>query len=173
MSLAALVYLKQTGQLNISARFDVVTVDATREPPLSRSLKMPLNSPPPEKEAGETPGTLYVVATPIGNRDDITIRALKTLASVDLVAAEDTRHTSKLLAMHSITARLISLQEHNEARRTPRASGQAGQRQPHRSGSDAGTPSVSDPGFRLVTAAVAGRPPRGPHPRRQRRLSPP
>ena len=66
-----------------------------------------------------TPGILYVVATPIGNRDDITLRALNTLGHVDLVAAEDTRHTGRLLAHHHIKCRMTSFHEHNENERTP------------------------------------------------------
>lgn len=115
---------------------------------------MPLNSPPTEKNAAARPGTLYVVATPIGNRDDITLRALKTLGSVDIVAAEDTRHTAKLMTMHGISARLVSFQEHNEAGRIPELLAKLIDGKSIALVSDAGTPSVSDPGFRLVTAAV-------------------
>jgi 16S rRNA (cytidine1402-2'-O)-methyltransferase len=100
-------------------------------------------------------GTLYVVATPIGNQEDITLRALRILAAVDLVASEDTRHTRKLLAYHGIRARLVSFHEHNEAERT----GELVERLKAGSRvalvSDAGTPLVSDPGYRLVCAAAA------------------
>lgn len=116
---------------------------------------MPSTSAPPEATRPARPGTLYVVATPIGNRDDITLRALKILASVDRVAAEDTRHTGKLLAMHGISARLVSFEEHNESRRTPELLGRLHAGEAIALVSDAGTPSVSDPGYRLVTAAVA------------------
>lgn len=115
---------------------------------------MPLNSSPPEKNASARTGTLYVVATPIGNRDDITLRALKTLGAVDLVAAEDTRHTAKLMTMHDISARLVSFQEYNEAGRIPELIDKLTVGKSIALVSDAGTPSVSDPGFRLVTAAV-------------------
>jgi 16S rRNA (cytidine1402-2'-O)-methyltransferase len=95
---------------------------------------------------------LYVVATPIGNLADITIRALEVLRQVDLIAAEDTRHTSVLLRRYEIEKPLTSLHEHNEARRTAELIERL------RAGAkvalltDAGIPSVSDPGFRLVAA---------------------
>ncbi len=99
-----------------------------------------------------SPGTLYVVATPIGNLEDISARALRILGGVELVAAEDTRHTRKLLNHFGLTTRLLSLHEHNEAQRA------AELLETLRSGasvalvSDAGTPCISDPGFRLVAA---------------------
>ena len=95
---------------------------------------------------------LYVIASPIGNLGDITIRALEVLRQVDLIAAEDTRHTSVLLHRYEIRKPLTSLHEHNEARRTAELVERL------RAGAsialltDAGTPSVSDPGFRLITA---------------------
>lgn len=100
------------------------------------------------------PGTLYLIATPIGNLEDISLRALRILREVDAVAAEDTRHTRKLLARHGIPARLVSLHEHNERARTPEliARLRAGQR--IALVSDAGTPGVSDPGQVLVRAAA-------------------
>lgn len=100
------------------------------------------------------PSGLYVVATPIGNLDDITIRAVKTLDGVDLVAAEDTRHTSRLLAHYGIRTPLISYHEHNEAQRTPQLVEKIRAGSAVALVSDAGTPSVSDPGFRLVRAAI-------------------
>jgi 16S rRNA (cytidine1402-2'-O)-methyltransferase len=101
------------------------------------------------------PGTLYLIATPIGNLEDISLRALRILREVDVVAAEDTRHTRKLLAHHGIPARLVSLREHNERARTPElvARLQAGER--IALVSDAGTPGLSDPGQVLVRAAAA------------------
>ncbi len=100
-------------------------------------------------------GPLYIIATPIGHLDDITLRALRTLGEVDLVAAEDTRHTARLLSHHGIQANLISFHEHNEAERTADLISRLEAGEAVAVVSDAGTPSVSDPGFRLVRAAVA------------------
>ncbi|UCD82931.1 MAG: 16S rRNA (cytidine(1402)-2'-O)-methyltransferase [Desulfobacterales bacterium] len=104
--------------------------------------------------SGDTPGTLYVVATPIGHRDDITIRALKVLADVDLVAAEDTRKTRKFLTLHGISNRLISYHDHNETERTPQLIAKLKSGASMALVSNAGTPTVSDPGYRLIEAAV-------------------
>ena len=101
------------------------------------------------------PGTLYVVATPIGNRDDITLRALNILRGVDLIAAEDTRKTRKFLEFHAIKASLISYHEHNEAERTPKLVAKLGTGVSIALVSNAGTPTVSDPGYRLITEALA------------------
>jgi 16S rRNA (cytidine1402-2'-O)-methyltransferase len=101
------------------------------------------------------PAGLYVVATPIGNRDDITLRAIRTLAAVDMVAAEDTRDTARLLRGYGIDAKLISYHEHNEARRTPQLLQRLEEGERIALVSDAGTPSVSDPGYRLIQAAAA------------------
>ena len=99
-------------------------------------------------------GALYVVATPIGNRDDITIRALNILGQVDLVAAEDTRHTGRLLAHHNIKCRMISFHEHNERERTPDLINRLKAGSSVALVSNAGTPSVSDPGYRLVKETI-------------------
>jgi len=98
-------------------------------------------------------GTLYLVATPIGNLEDITLRAIRTLAEVTLVAAEDTRTTRKLLTHHGIKQRLLSYNEHNMKARTPRLL-QALEAGDVALAADAGTPGVSDPGYELSRAAL-------------------
>jgi 16S rRNA (cytidine1402-2'-O)-methyltransferase len=99
-------------------------------------------------------GTLYLVATPIGNLSDITHRALQVLRDVDLIACEDTRHTHKLLSHYGITTKTVSYHEHNEQQRAAHLIDQLQQGQNIAIVSDAGTPSISDPGFRLVRAAI-------------------
>ena len=101
-----------------------------------------------------TPGILYVVATPLGNRDDITLRALNVLRDVELIAAEDTRKTGGFLTLHTIKNNLISYHEHNEAERTPMLIAKLQQGVSIALVSNAGTPTVSDPGYRLIEAAL-------------------
>ena len=101
------------------------------------------------------PGTLFVVATPIGNLEDLSFRALRTLREVNLIAAEDTRRTAKLLAHYEIRCSMVSLREHNETRETPRLLARLAEGEDIALVSDAGTPGISDPGARLVRAAHA------------------
>lgn len=116
---------------------------------------MPLNSPTDDRKDKIEKGKLYIVATPIGNKDDITLRAVKVLGEVDLIAAEDTRETGKLLAYHKIKNNLISYHEHNETRRAPGLINKLEKGLSIALVSDAGTPSVSDPGYRLINDAIA------------------
>lgn len=113
---------------------------------------LPIAEPHPP----EGSGVLYVVSTPIGNREDITIRALNVLQQADWIAAEDTRRTGRLLKNHGIDSRLISYHEHNEDRRTPDLIAKLLSGNSVALVSNAGTPSVSDPGFRLIEQAAAG-----------------
>lgn len=108
-----------------------------------------------DSRKGELKGTLYVVATPIGNLDDLSPRAARTLASVDVVAAEDTRHSGRLLSHLGIQKRMVALHDHNEKDRT---AGILTELQAGRDValiSDAGTPLISDPGYVLVREARA------------------
>ncbi len=122
---------------------------------------MPDHAAPPPEPAAPTPETtavqpgLVLVATPIGNLQDITLRALDRLKQADLIACEDTRHSGRLLQHYQIDRPLVSLNEHNEARRIPELIDRI------RGGavvaliSDAGMPTVSDPGQRLTHAVIA------------------
>ncbi|MBW1833775.1 MAG: 16S rRNA (cytidine(1402)-2'-O)-methyltransferase [Deltaproteobacteria bacterium] len=107
---------------------------------------MPLNSPINDSGKKNREGNLYIVATPIGNRDDITIRALNILEQADTIAAEDTRHTGRFLSHHKIKGNLVSYHEHNEKLKQGLSVALV---------SNAGTPSVSDPGYCLIKSAIA------------------
>ncbi len=100
-------------------------------------------------------GTLYVVGTPIGNLEDITLRALRVLREVDLIACEDTRHTRTLLKRHGIATPLVSYHEHNERERAPQLVRRLVAGEDIALVTDAGMPGISDPGFHVVTGALA------------------
>ncbi len=101
------------------------------------------------------PGTLFVVATPIGNLEDITLRALRVLREVAVIAAEDTRRTAHLLARHAITTATTSLHQHNEGRKSAAIIARLERGDNVALVSDAGTPTVSDPGQELIRDAIA------------------
>jgi 16S rRNA (cytidine1402-2'-O)-methyltransferase len=119
-----------------------------------------VNLPKPERELGDlsegpvSPGTLYLVATPIGNLDDITHRAVKVLGAVDLIAAEDTRKTKILLDHYAIVKPMTSYFSYNEHHRTPQLVEKLRQGQSIALVSDAGTPGISDPAFLIVRSAL-------------------
>lgn len=100
------------------------------------------------------PGTLYVVATPIGNLEDMTFRAIRVLQTVDVIAAEDTRHTGKLLQHFQIKTPQISYHEHNRTQRLPELLAQLQRGQSIALVTDAGMPGISDPGYELVSACA-------------------
>ena len=105
--------------------------------------------------SAESSGTLYVVGTPIGNLDDLSSRARSVLGAVDLIAAEDTRRTRGLLWSINLNTTLIAYHEHNELQQTPALIARLQQGESLALVSDAGMPSISDPGLRLVRAALA------------------
>lgn len=111
-------------------------------------MNEPSNPPP------LTPSTLYLVATPIGNLEDITLRAIRVLRECDVIAAEDTRHTGILLKHLGIQKPMISYHAHNEARRTREIVERLGRGESVALVTDAGSPGVSDPGERVVKAAL-------------------
>ncbi len=110
----------------------------------------------PSKPAGiGCPGTLYIVATPIGHLGDITLRALETMGAVDLIAAEDTRHTRKLITHYDIHKPLVSYHSQNAGERGPHLLSRLMAGQSLALVTDAGTPGISDPGVSLVSEALA------------------
>src|SRR3954465_344548 len=100
------------------------------------------------------PGTLFIVATPIGNMGDFSFRAVEILKAVDVVLAEDTRHSKHLLDRYDITTKLLAYHEQNEAKTTPRLVARLLDGESMAIVTDAGTPLLSDPGARLVAAAI-------------------
>src|SRR6478609_10056562 len=100
------------------------------------------------------PGTLYVVATPIGNREDISFRAVRVLKDADLIACEDTRHTAKLLHHYGIDKPTVSYHEHNEAARAEELVAKLVEGLNIAQVSDAGMPGISDPGYRVISLAI-------------------
>ena len=100
------------------------------------------------------PGTLFVVATPIGNLEDITARALRVLREASIIAAEDTRRTANLLARYAIVTPTTSLHEHNEAQKSASIVERLQRGENIALVSDAGTPTISDPGLRLIRTAI-------------------
>ena len=102
----------------------------------------------------EVKGVLYIVATPIGNLDDISYRAVKTLSSVDYILSEDTRVTKKILNRYDIKNQLISFNEKNEINKIDKIISDLNNKKNIALVSDAGTPCISDPGFRLIDSSI-------------------
>src|SRR5262245_54506134 len=118
----------------------------------------------PPKSTLDPGPALYLVATPIGNLEDITLRALRVLKGVDLIACEDTRQTQKLLSHYGITTKTVSYHEHNEMTRAAELILDLEQGTRIALVTDAGMPGISDPGFRLITLAIRHRVPVVPIP---------
>ena len=138
-------------------RRDADHTGPTRTPSVTATGGEPNPAPAgskPQATPGIAPG-LYLVATPIGNAEDITLRALRTLGAADVIVCEDTRVTAKLLARHGIERPLLAYHEHNAERMRPLLLLRLRRGEAVALVSDAGTPLVSDPGFKLVRAAVA------------------
>jgi 16S rRNA (cytidine1402-2'-O)-methyltransferase len=125
--------------------------DASREIEETKSRE----STPASERAGVSPGpALYLVATPIGNLEDITLRAVRILKEVDVIACEDTRQTQKLLNHYGITTRTTSYHEHNELTRAAELVKELQEGASVALVTDAGMPGISDPGFRLISLAI-------------------
>jgi 16S rRNA (cytidine1402-2'-O)-methyltransferase len=122
------------------------------------------DGPPSQDNAVANSGSLYLVATPIGNLEDITLRALRILKEVDLIACEDTRQTQKLLNHYNIATRTVSYHQHNEAARALELVKDLQQGASIALVTDAGMPGISDPGFRLISLAIQHRVPVVPVP---------
>jgi len=111
-------------------------------------------APPATSRTLSTGAALYLVGTPIGNLEDITLRALRVLREVDMIACEDTRHTQKLLNHYGIASRVTSYHEHNESQRAAELVRELEQGTRIALVTDAGIPGISDPGFRLISLAL-------------------
>jgi 16S rRNA (cytidine1402-2'-O)-methyltransferase len=109
----------------------------------------------PDASESKLPPALYLVATPVGNLEDITLRALRVLRSADVIACEDTRHTQKLLNHFDIHAKTTSYHEHNESERAQALVAEITAGRSVALVSDAGTPGINDPGYRIVLTAIA------------------
>jgi 16S rRNA (cytidine1402-2'-O)-methyltransferase len=125
-------------------------------------MKDPKREPAQGDDVAENPGhaarpALYLVATPIGNLEDITLRAVRVLKEVDVIACEDTRHTQKLLNHYGITTRTVSYHEHNEMTRAAELVKEMQGGASVALVTDAGMPGISDPGFRLISMAIRHR----------------
>lgn len=118
---------------------------------------MPLSLPTDKPGQAPSPsfGTLFVIATPIGHMEDITLRAIRTLKEVDLIAAEDTRQTKKLLTRYEIVTPIVSYHEYNKEKRTPELLAKLKCGASIALVTDAGTPSISDPGYYVVRGAIS------------------
>ncbi len=119
---------------------------------IAMSVELPADKPE-NQEPDVSPGTLYLVATPIGNLADITHRAVTVLGQVDMIAAEDTRHSQRLLSHLGIRSKLLAYHEHNEDKMTSKLLDDLAAGKSIALISDAGTPLISDPGYRLVSQA--------------------
>jgi 16S rRNA (cytidine1402-2'-O)-methyltransferase len=120
--------------------------------PATRAKSQIASATPPKQESA--PSILYIVATPIGNLEDITLRALRILKEADLIACEDTRQTQKLLNHYGITTRTVSYHEHNEITRAAELIVDLERGLRLALVTDAGMPGISDPGFRLISLAI-------------------
>ncbi len=140
---------------SVATRTDPQTESGARSarPAARQGGSEPIGGPEGSKPSAPAPG-LHLVATPIGNLKDITLRALEVLAGADVLACEDTRVTRKLLAAHGIERPLLAYHEHNAGEMRPRLLAALAEGRSVALCSDAGTPLISDPGYKLVRAAV-------------------